>query len=161
MKGERGEYVPGERLDVSDGLSALGEQRQAAVPKIVEADGEARPLEERLEVAVDLVPSVEVLLLSSGEHSPTCDELTVIGGTVHSLQDDQGEEAGTSVSDWLAALGVTRKPTTYPLPGLPISASLCAVQSSHVPVESGRRCSPPRGRPGETCENVSDHESKM
>lgn len=45
LQGERGGRVTCEGLQVADGLAALDEQRQAAVPEIVEADGgrPARP----------------------------------------------------------------------------------------------------------------------
>ena len=44
LEGEGGGGVAGEGLEVADGLAVLGEERQAAMPEVVEADrGEARP----------------------------------------------------------------------------------------------------------------------
>jgi len=36
LKGEGGRGVPGEGLEVADGLTALGEERKAAMPKAVQ-----------------------------------------------------------------------------------------------------------------------------
>lgn len=38
LEGERGGGVARERLEVSDGLTALGKQGEAAMPQIVEPD---------------------------------------------------------------------------------------------------------------------------
>jgi hypothetical protein len=38
LEGERDGGVPGEGLQVADGLAVLGQQRQAAVLEVVEAD---------------------------------------------------------------------------------------------------------------------------
>jgi hypothetical protein len=46
LEGEGGGGVPGERLEVADGLAALGEQRQAAMTQVVEPDG-GRPARKR------------------------------------------------------------------------------------------------------------------
>ncbi len=71
LQGKGGGGVAGEGLEVSDGLAALGQQRQAAVPKVVEADGgEACPLQERLVVAIDDVLCVERLTLAGREDEP-------------------------------------------------------------------------------------------
>ena len=45
LQGESGGSVSGECLEVADGLAALGEQAQAGVSQVVEADrGETSPL---------------------------------------------------------------------------------------------------------------------
>ena len=50
----------GEGLEIPDRLAALGEEREACVPQVVEPDrGEARLLHERLEGAVDDVLGIE------------------------------------------------------------------------------------------------------
>ena len=38
LEGEGGGGVPGERLEVAEGLAALGEQAKAGVPQVVEAN---------------------------------------------------------------------------------------------------------------------------
>ena len=46
LEGERCGSVPGEGLEVPYGLAVLSEERQAAMPEVVESDGgEARPFE--------------------------------------------------------------------------------------------------------------------
>ena len=53
LQGERRGGVSCERPQVAYGLAALGEQGEARVPEVVEADGEeAGPREQRLEVPV-------------------------------------------------------------------------------------------------------------
>ena len=48
LEGEGGGCVPGEGLQVPDGLAALGKEREAAMPEVVEADGGVgRPVEVR------------------------------------------------------------------------------------------------------------------
>lgn len=67
MEGEGSGGVPSEGLEVANGLIALGEEREAAMPEVVKADGGSRPLQERLVVAVDDVLSVEGLAVLGGE----------------------------------------------------------------------------------------------
>jgi hypothetical protein len=46
VQGEGSGGVPGEGLEIANGLTALSEERQAAMTKVVESDGrEARPFE--------------------------------------------------------------------------------------------------------------------
>ncbi len=69
LQGESGGGVPGEGLQVADGLTALGEQGQAAMPEIVEPDrGEAGPHEQRLEVPIHDVLSSDGTAVIRGEH---------------------------------------------------------------------------------------------
>lgn len=68
LQGERGGSVSGECLQVSDGLTTLGEQRQATMPEIVEPDSwETGALEERLVGAVDDVLGVQGRAFVGGE----------------------------------------------------------------------------------------------
>ena len=68
--------MPGEGLEVPDELAALSQQRQAAMPEVVESDGgEARMLEQWFIVAVHDVLGVERLALTGGEDEP----LIVVG----------------------------------------------------------------------------------
>ncbi len=61
--------MPGEGLEVSYGLAALGEEREARVPEVVEADGgEARALQQRLKEPVYDVLSVQGFAVLGGEH---------------------------------------------------------------------------------------------
>ena len=39
LEGKGGGGVPSEGLEVPDGLAALGEEREATMPEVVEADG--------------------------------------------------------------------------------------------------------------------------
>ena len=60
LERERCGVVYGEGLEIPDRLAALGEEREACVPQVVEPDrGEARLLHERLEGAVDDVLGIE------------------------------------------------------------------------------------------------------
>jgi hypothetical protein len=69
LQGERCGGVPGEGLEIPYGLAALSEERQAAVPEVVEADGgEASPLQKRFVVAVHDVLSVHRRALPGCEH---------------------------------------------------------------------------------------------
>ena len=53
MQGERSGGVPGESLEIPYGLTALSEERQAAMPEVMESDGrEASSLEQRFVVTV-------------------------------------------------------------------------------------------------------------
>ena len=59
LQGERSGGVSGEGLEVPYRLAMLSEERQAAMPEVMEADGgEARPLQQWLEVPVDYVLGV-------------------------------------------------------------------------------------------------------
>jgi hypothetical protein len=69
LEGERRRGVSGERLQVPDGLAALGEQGEAAMPEVVEPDGgEAGPHEQRLEEPVDDVLRLDGAAREVGEH---------------------------------------------------------------------------------------------
>lgn len=68
LQGERRRRVAGERLEVADGLAALGEQGETAMPHIVEAHSrETGPLQQGLEVPVDDVLSFEGTAREVGE----------------------------------------------------------------------------------------------
>ena len=82
LEGERVGGVPGEGLEVPYGLAALSEERQAAMPEVVEADGgEASLLQKRFVVAVHDVLGVQRGPVPGGEHKSlvsvegTCGEL--------------------------------------------------------------------------------------
>ena len=63
--------MPGEGLQIPDGLAALGEQGEAAMPQVVEAErGQLRPFQERLVVAVHYVLCVQRLTLPGREDEP-------------------------------------------------------------------------------------------
>src|SRR5215217_1463136 len=69
LESERRAGVPGEGLEVPNWFAALGEERQAAMPEVVESDGgEARSLQKRFVVAVHDVLGVQRLALSGCEH---------------------------------------------------------------------------------------------
>lgn len=71
--------MPGEGLQIPYGLAALGEEGETAMPEVVEADGgEARPLKQRLVVAVHDVLGVEGSPVRGGEDEP----LVVVGSTL-------------------------------------------------------------------------------
>ncbi len=69
LERERRRGMAGEGLEVPYGLAALGKQRQAAVPEVVEPDGgKAGSREERLEVSVDDVLCLDGAAVLCGEH---------------------------------------------------------------------------------------------
>ncbi len=71
MEGEGGGGVASEGLEVPDGFSALGEERQAAVPKVVEPAPPQRDASEQgLEAPIDEVLGIEGHTSSGGEHEP-------------------------------------------------------------------------------------------
>jgi len=71
LQGESGDGVAGESLQVADGLAALGQQGQTAMPEVVEPDRRGTgPHEQGLEEVVDDVLSVERPSVAVGEDEP-------------------------------------------------------------------------------------------
>ncbi len=69
MECERRGGVPGEGLEIVDGLATLGEEREVRVPEVVEPDRrEHRLFEEWITGAVDDIPSFERSILARGEY---------------------------------------------------------------------------------------------
>lgn len=68
---ERDGGVASERLEVADGLAALGEQAKARVPEGVEPGWwQTRPLKQRLELPVDGVLGVKRSVFAGREDEP-------------------------------------------------------------------------------------------